>query len=528
MRTASKVFPASLEPSKSRWTAAAGIYPARSRHRPAIGRISFALTLLLWPGLTWAAEVDANSGLTFLQTPEGAKRLTIALAVRESPAAGPQGYLVQRSAQPLDELSSVPPSIASTYVGKDFSAYQIATLPDGTRYVVALNEEKTVKFLNRNDATPWYARIYRIAGEKDAKPELLREGLQMPGNDVTIPVELPLPGIGTTKVKALRTEIGYGLNGFQNSKPQVFSGRGPTLQVSGGQVTPEGKLTLTLTVPDALTVQPETQAILQFQPLRPGLPEHTATGKVTDFLTLGAARFIVTAVAPDFSSATLAIVAGSLEETLKQELEAGAHMPPFSQVDLITRKTVTREELLTRARTTAGVVFVFGDLPSAGSHSRMGPPSYGPYGRPESMVLPLPCAEVVEQLGIEMNPKPLVVLVTRQIGIDFLYDELRNKTPDYVVLTDFADPLRTGFRLPQNMPGGGWYGPPSYPGSEEESLRQLFNLPGNTISVAVFDREGTVLYVKPEASRGFLPTLAEARAALGQKGKAVPKRARDT
>jgi hypothetical protein len=241
---------------------------------------------------------------------------------------------------------------------------------------------------------------------------------------------------------------------------------------------------------------------------------------MTDLLTLGAARFIVTAVAPDFSSATLALVSGSLEQTLKQQLEVGSRMPPFSQVDLITRKAVTREELLARARTTAGVVFLFGDLASAGGHGRMGPPPYGPYGRAENTVLPLPCGDVAEQLGIELNPKPLVVLVSRQIGIDFLYDELRNKTPDYVVLTDFADPLRTGFRLPQNMPGGGWYGPPSYPGGDEPSLRQLFNLPGNTVSVAVFDRQGKVLYVKADAGRAFLPTLAEARSALADTGKA--------
>ena len=87
-----------------------------------------------------------------------------------------------------------------------------------------------------------------------------------------------------------------------------------------------------------------------------GLPERSASGKVTDFLTLGAARFVVTGMAPDFSQATIAVVAGSLEQTLKENLQLGAQMPAFSQVDLVTRKAVTREEVLGRAKNAAPVV----------------------------------------------------------------------------------------------------------------------------------------------------------------------------
>jgi hypothetical protein len=381
-------------------------------------------------------------------------------------------------------------------------------LPDGTRYLAVLNEDKSLKFLNRSDFPMCYARVYKVIGGNDAKPELLREGFQSQGNDVTFPVEMELPGIGATKVKTLRAEVGYSFNGIQNGKPQVYSGRGAGMQVTGSQVVQEGKLTLTITVPEEMTVKPDTQATLRFTPMKPGLPERTATGIVNDFLTLGAARFVVTEIAPDFSSATLAVVAGSLEQTLKQQLQLGAQMPPFSQVELVTRKTCTREELLERAKNAGGVVFVFGDLAPTGG--RFGPPYSPPYGGAASSVLPMPAAEVVEQLGLERKSKPVVVFVTRQISIEFLYQDLRNKTPDYLVLTDYADPLRTNFRVPQSP--GGFYGP-SYPAGHEPSLRQLFNLP-ERLGIAAFDRTGKVVYVKAEAGSEFLPSVAEARAAL--------------
>jgi hypothetical protein len=452
---------------------------------------------------------DPTGSFHFLEAPPGATEIVVPLAVQDSSTPQPQGYLVQRSAQPLEEILVLPPAIAGQY--EEFFAYPIAELPDRTRYLVVLHEEKSLKFLNRHDQNVWwYARIYRLAGDDGSEAELLREGFQSQGNDVTFPIDLPLTGIGATKLKSLRTEIGFSISGNQNGRPQVFSGRGAPLQVTGSVLREEGKLTLTLAVPDALTVTPDMQATLRFQPLQPGLPEHTAAGSVTDFLTLGAARFIVTDVSADFSLATLAVVAGSLEQTVKRQLEVGTKMPPFSQVDLVTRTTITREHVLTRARDAAGVVFVFGDLPVPMSGYA---PRMGPYGRVADASLPLRPAEVAEQATVEMEPRPLVVLVTRQIAMEFLYEDLRNETPDYLLLADFTDPLQTSFRLPQNHPGG-WYGHPAQAG-EEASLRQLFNLPADTLSIAAFDRSGSVVYVAAEAGgSAFLTSLAEARSAL--------------
>jgi hypothetical protein len=473
-----------------------------------------AFSILLLPLASGSAESGSSSsdGISFLQAPQGAKRITISLAVVEGPSSRQSGY---RSPQPLDELLSLPPSVAETYSGTEYSAFQIAAFPDGTRYLVVLSQDTHVKFLNRNESDMWYARVYRISdGSSNSAPQLLREGFQSPGNEVTIPVDLPLPGIGTTKVKSCRTVIGYSLNSTQNGHPQVYSARGSAVQVTGSEVSEVGKLTLTVTVPNEMTVTPETQVSLRFEPLKPGLPDRAVSGKITEFLTLGAARFVMTALAPDFSSATLALVSGSLEQTLDQQLQLGAQMPTFAQLDLLNRRTITREGLLHEARTSAGVVFVFGEIVPA--KNRFGPGYSPPYGG--NTTLPLPPGGVTKQLGVELKSKPIVVLVTRQIDIDFLYDDLRDQTPDYQILADYTDPLRTNFRLPQYTPGG-WYGP-TYPVSQDQpSLRQLFILPANTLAIVAFDRKGKVVYVKADAASSFLQSLAEARSALVAQAK---------
>jgi len=465
---------------------------------------SAAISIFAWMHATVVAVADGKP-MTFLQAPANARSFKITLAVPNH-ASSRQGFLAQRSPQPLEELSSIPAAISEACAGKEFWAFEVATLPDGTRYLAVLIDDKTVKFLNRNNEPVWRARIYKLAPWNDAKPELLREGLQSSGNDVMIPVEMEVPGIGAIKVKTLRTEVGYNVSGgYQGGKPQVYSGRGAAMTVSGSQVLPEGKVTVTVNVPDEMMVTPNTQITLQFEPLTPGLPDRTASGKITDYLSLESARFMVTDLASDFSVVAVAVTTDSLEETLKRQLQLGAQMPAFSQVDLVTRKTITREELLARAKNSAGIIFVFGDLQSSAG------PSPGVYIPPMhgGMGLPLPTAEVAEQAGLD-QAKPLLVLITRQIGMEYLYQELRNKTPDYLVLSDYTDPLRTAFRTSQS----GWYGPGGpYQNSHSPSLRQLFNLP-DKLAVVAFDSSGKVVFVNADASGRFLPAFADARAAL--------------
>src|SRR5512133_2426501 len=326
-------------------------------------------TGLVLPLLASGGEPDGGA-VNFVKAPEGARTISITLNAVES-GGRPQGYLGQRSPEPAAEMASLPAAIAESYKGKDFVAYEISKLPDGTRYFVVLNEDKSIKFLNRNEATMWYARVYRVGVGAEEKAEIVREGFQSSGNDVLVPVEMELPGIGATKLKKVRTEVGYSFSGVNNGKPQSYTGRGAGLQVSGSQVEKEGKLTMTVSVPEEMTVTGDTQVTLRFEPLTPGLPERAASGKLTDLLTLGSARFGVTSMAPDFSQATLAIVAGSLEETLKQQLQLGVQMPPFSQVDLVSRKSVTREGVLGKSRDGAPLFFVFGDFPAP--RSQFGP-----------------------------------------------------------------------------------------------------------------------------------------------------------
>src|SRR5512138_110344 len=126
----------------------------------------------------------ASGEVRFAQAPEGAKILTIPLTVLEAAGARPQGYLTQRSPQPAEPITSLPPAIAATYTGKEWVAFEILRIADGTRYLGVLSEDKSIKFLNRQESSMWYARVYRVGTASDAKPEVLKEGFQSSGNDV--------------------------------------------------------------------------------------------------------------------------------------------------------------------------------------------------------------------------------------------------------------------------------------------------------------------------------------------------------
>jgi hypothetical protein len=171
-----------------------------------------------------AVDRTETGAIGFADVPSDARVVTIPLAVSEENPGQP-GYLMQRAPDNLAAMSELPASISDQYARKEFSAFEFAALADGTRYIVVLNENKEIKFLNRTEPGFWYARVYRIPPD-GGKAELLKEGLQTPGNDVTVPVELELPGIGATKLKKVRAEVGYSLNTFPGNTPQVTAGRG--------------------------------------------------------------------------------------------------------------------------------------------------------------------------------------------------------------------------------------------------------------------------------------------------------------
>ncbi|MGZ4964447.1 MAG: hypothetical protein ACXWJB_14010 [Limisphaerales bacterium] len=463
--------------------------------------LSGAVAFFIMLTLQARAVEKSDGGVSFMQPPQGAQLIKIALSLQDRHPSRHE-YLSQRSPQPLEDVTSIPAAIAKAYAGKEFSLFEMASLPNGTRYFVSLNQDKSLNFLNRTDTQIWYARIYRMEG--DSQPKIVREGYQTSGTDVLIPVELQWPGTNAAQPKTIRTEIGYNISGMNRERPQVYSGRADTLTVTGSQMVEQGRLTASVTVPPEMAVTPDTLITLGFTSTEPGLPEHAASGKIGDFITVGAVRFIVTDLAPDFSSITFAIVSGSLEKTAKEQLQLGTAMPPFSQLDLVSRKAVTREQILESAKNSSCVVFVFGDLKGPSANQ-----GYMPMDRGGS-TLPLPAGEVAEQIALETTPKPLVVIVTRQISMEFLYQDLRNKTPDYLVLTDYSDALRTKFQMPQS--GGFYPGQPYYSMSHEPTLRQVFNL-ANTLAIAVFDRSGKVIYVKADVGNDFLGSIAEARAA---------------
>ena len=132
------------------------------------------LLLLMVPLIATSAESGPTTGtapntVNLAKAPEGAKTIAMSLSASDSGPRQP-GYLTQRTTEPLPETTNLPGNITESYAGKEFSAYDIATLPDGTRYTTVLNEDKTLRFLNRNESSMWYARITESA--RRAAPNL--------------------------------------------------------------------------------------------------------------------------------------------------------------------------------------------------------------------------------------------------------------------------------------------------------------------------------------------------------------------
>jgi hypothetical protein len=463
-------------------------------------KCAFPSCLASWLIVSLATSAWANAtNIVIAQAPENARRIVFQLTPLQN---NPNSR--QNGSQPLEEVAPPNNAIARDFTNKESFTFQFFALKNNTRYFVTMSQDTKFKSLSREDSSSslWYGRAYRQAPETSSKPELLREGCLRMGNDVLFPVEVELPGIGATKLTSTRLDVGFSFNGMQNGKPMLYArSQGLGVQLGGFQVLPEGKLSITLTVPEELVPGPQTPVSLRFDPLSPGFPERVAASAAGDFLTLGTARFIVSEIASDFSTATVAVLAGNLDQIAKDQTEMVSTLPPFSQIELLTRASITRETLLERAKTASGIVIIFGDI---GGVSR----NNGPMGA-ANILLPLPPTDIATQLQVDPKRKPVVVFVTRQLTGEFLYQDLRNKTPDFLVLTDYSDPLKTALRSSQ-YPGG--YYSSNY-GIQDVTLRQLFNLP-ERLNIAAFDRNGKVAYVKSDATKDFLVSLAEARDAL--------------
>lgn len=424
--------------------------------------------------------------------PASATRIKITLAP-EGNSAGPQGYYrygqVTSYRERQSMLDKIPAEVSSLLKNKDAFVFQLGEFPGGTTYYAAVSPDNSVNRLDRDASQLWYIQMICAS---EGKAEVVKEGVAM-NSDVRVPVRVTLPKVGVNPF-TFDSSIGLQISGSSNGRPTVQATRGVAPVLQGSHVLEVGKLNVSVTLDDESNYTTASTITLNFSPFKVGLPDRSASGKPTDILTLGGARLAATEMAADFSSITLAVLDGSLEEDAAQQLALGAEMPNFSQIDLLARKPVTRADVLEQAREEGtATVFVFGDF-------RVDPRNYMP-PQQTTGYLPVGADQITSLLLAEVPQKPAVYFVVREISMEDYFGKYAADELPYHLVADYTDPLRTTFRMPPSPYGGyGGFSGGNPSGDASMTLRQLFNLPEGTCSLVAFDASGKVIHVMASLS----------------------------
>ncbi|MCC6547691.1 hypothetical protein IT570_11045 [Candidatus Sumerlaeota bacterium] len=439
-----------------------------------------SLLLAVMIGTPVVSFAQAPTPIVVQSVPGSPTTFTIPLTLQtQSQGAAQQTRYNARSRDNVTALDRIPDSIKAVMKNKDASVFPLGTLSSGESYHVALSSAKDLSILGREQSRMWYAQIIKSEGDK---AEVMKEGYYA-GADVQIPIQVPIKR-PSAEPMVVDSSIGFNISGYSNDAPTIQALRGTLPTLGGSLNTEEGKLNVTLNLDDNGEFSPNTNVTVNFTPLKIGLPERNASGTATDTLTLGPARMAITELAGDRSSVKLALLDGTLKSIVDQQLSVGTTMPNFSQVNLLTRRFMSRADVLKEARDANTVaVFVFGDV-------RQTPPGWG--GMQTTGLLPVGIDQIARIISAEVVPPPQIYWVVREVEMGDYFGKYAAEDLPYTLVADFTDPVKTSFRgVQQNY---GYYGGYSGEDASSTTLRQLFNLPARTCSLVAFDDAGQVIY----------------------------------
>lgn len=443
--------------------------------------------------LAFATGATAAIGAPLVVVNDSAKEIVpidVSLTVGPNEPNGNNSSFQATAIAPSDEVQ------AAVGAEKYTAMLEMGSQADGNSYYALLRPEPTPKFLSNNNGRndSWQAVLLK----KDAAGKFtkLNEGLVSYG-DVAIPLVVPDP-----TGKPFDAKLILNVNGRTNDMPTATISIRGGREASGSIMLTNAKLTVTVDMGVALKYSRDMAVNYRLEPFDKTVPVLSGAGRIGDLVTLGSATVTVGGIAQDFSSVSLLQVSNTLDQAAKG-LQLGSRMPSFSQVELFERKTVSWRDVLDEARRTGYVVMVFGDLADSNQQQ------WGYGGRPSE--LPLDRRSIVETVSAALANAPKVIFVTRQIALKELYEEQRNQRPGYWVLSDFANPLSTSFSMPNR---GGGYMPYNPPSGEGNTLRALLSLPGDMVSVLVFDADGKLVYLRTVAGPNALPALTGANEAM--------------
>lgn len=464
------------------------------------------------PGDATTSTVSITPGL-----PAGMARIMVPLTASSSDQTH-YGPAQQR------QISSgpVPERLQSAGGGAYRFHVDLGSDPAGRAYHLLVEPREDLKVLSQHGGSapiPLSALVLRESGPAAPRElETVTSGILMPGQHTEIPFRVPLSvPVGSNALREFGGALGFSLNPHSDGRYAGNSSFRTRLSVSGAAFLERAKIEVKMNTVAEIPPGREQQVSVSLEPLDPHVPARQASGKLSDTLTLGGMRLAVEEVAADLSAIRFAVVHGDVEQTIVRQEEAVSALPALAQVELFDRRMLSSSDLLSSAAESGWLVLVFGEFRQEETGGERGMVIVRP-GQPTSVLSMAPQAvlQILVQ-GTGTGRPPATAFVVRGIDLSLLYSDYLNGRPDFLVLSDYADPMRVQFRSP--TPYGGGYYPPGPHSASRSTLRQILGLPDDRVSVVLFDAAGKAHYVKPDAGENLQGALLEAVEAMKKGGQ---------
>ncbi len=431
-------------------------------------------------------EAEAGSWIVLQQgLDKDAARYEIPLSLSES-RFGPSGN--QQSDKPFRRLGASENEFTHQV---DFNP-----TPMGTQYSLLLRPAREIEWLGREESGYNTYRVAVLQGRDGEDPKTLKEGYASLGQSFFLPVEIFGTQLGLPAKQIIRGSLDFR---FEAPRPELFRAYlalNLNASLMGSVMTDSAKVDVTVESPGSRRLE-DRQIMVQVAPFDKRLRPDTASGKISDIISLQTSRLVVEKIMADYSRIGLAVVYGRLGERSPEELVNEARgiaarrpLPRFARVDLIRRRLVNLDDLCAETGESGRIVLVFGDrAPEVpGYYEASG-------GR---LTAPLPMDEdlIKKTLSSGVETPLTLVFVCRRFDPATLYDRWLGTDPTFYVISDFSQP---SYALASRGPGPYYARGMAGSGSQPESLRGKFALPEDKVSVLLVDGAGTVLHVEPDA-----------------------------
>lgn len=372
------------------------------------------------------------------------------------------------------------------------------TLIDGCQYTIQVKDASELNVINQSSDRLCIVRVLRTKENK--KPEIVKEGLCFLNNNFGIPLEIsPSQAAVPSEVPVKgQLEITIYLN------DSVYTGRCRTTlngSLSGSATAQKTFLNATITCGNSLNLKTRNLA-LSLKPFSDQSVPASCNGVISDVLMLGSAKIVVEKIASDSSQLVLALLDGTLEQPLlpTQKIvmaEVGKPFPAFARVELVKRHLLTLDNLKKEAGDGGYVVLIFADF------KRESSPYFG--GRPYIRNLSLDEKMISDMLKKDCEKPIILAFVCQQVSISDIYEKWLGRDLDFLVLSDFSNPLFTlgstgmppGMMMMRNSP------------QTEETLRGSLKFDNEKIITVLIDGSGNTVYLNTDAGKELAGSLVQ-------------------